>query len=478
MEDLGDLVRLVARTRTSPVTCPECGEPAIRVHDRYWRRLQDLSCCGRPVQVVLQVRRFICDTPACVVATFAEQVDGLTARHQRRTIGLRSLLERVALALAGRAGSRLARVLGAIVSRCTLIRLIRALPDPADRPGRGARRGRLGFQAARPVLRQRPAGNMDTARLIDILPDREAGTFAAWLRAHPGVRADLPGPGRRLRAGRPRRRARARARSPTGGTCGITWATRQEDRRRPPWCIQDHYAALEQAAAQQAPDPSSAPGRRPPPTPRTGPGWCGPAQRYEQVQALKAEGKNIAAIMRELRLAPGTARRYYHAASVDELVAGTLAGWPSKLDDYKPYLHQRWNAGCTNIRPAAPGDHRAGLPRQLRHRLRLPAALQGPGRAARRPGAAQGPPHHQLDPAADPANLDDDEQAQPQRSAGRLPAPGRPAPATSRSSPRSSPAGTASASTPGSPPSAPTTCPTCTPSPTGSNATTPPSSTG
>ena len=42
---------------------------------------------------------------------------------------------------------------------------------------------------------------------------------------------------------------------------------------------------------------------------------------------------------------------------------------------------------------------RAGLPRQLRHRLRLPAALQGPGRAARRPGAAQGPPHHQLDPA-------------------------------------------------------------------------------
>ena len=81
VEDRGDLVWLVVRTRTSPVTCPECGEPATRVHDRYWRRLQDLSCCGRPVQVVLQVRRFICDNPACVVATFAEQVDGLTAKH-------------------------------------------------------------------------------------------------------------------------------------------------------------------------------------------------------------------------------------------------------------------------------------------------------------------------------------------------------------------------------------------------------------
>jgi zinc-finger of transposase IS204/IS1001/IS1096/IS1165 len=73
VEDRGDLVRLVARTRTSPVTCPECGGPAPRVHDRYWRRLQDLACGGRPVQVVLQVRRFICDNPACVVATFAGQ---------------------------------------------------------------------------------------------------------------------------------------------------------------------------------------------------------------------------------------------------------------------------------------------------------------------------------------------------------------------------------------------------------------------
>ncbi len=62
--------------------------------------------------------------------TFAEQVPGVTQRHQRRTPVLRGLLERVALALAGRAGARLAGVLGAVVSRFTLIRLIRALPDP------------------------------------------------------------------------------------------------------------------------------------------------------------------------------------------------------------------------------------------------------------------------------------------------------------------------------------------------------------
>lgn len=86
-----------------------------------------MSCGGRPIQVELEVRRFFCGDGSGPVATLAEQVDGLTAKHQRRTLGLRGLLERVALALAGNAGSRLARAMGQIVSRFALIR---ALPDP------------------------------------------------------------------------------------------------------------------------------------------------------------------------------------------------------------------------------------------------------------------------------------------------------------------------------------------------------------
>ncbi|MEU9480941.1 hypothetical protein [Streptomyces sp. NPDC048191] len=50
-------------------------------------------------------------------ATFAEQVDGLTFRHGRRSAGLQRVLERVAVMPTGRAGSRLAHALAAKVSR-------------------------------------------------------------------------------------------------------------------------------------------------------------------------------------------------------------------------------------------------------------------------------------------------------------------------------------------------------------------------
>ena len=82
----------------------------------------------------LRVRRFFCDNPVCPARTFAEQITGLSSAYARRTPVLMGMLAAIALALAGRAGARLARVLGMSVGRDSLLRLVRALPDPPTTP--------------------------------------------------------------------------------------------------------------------------------------------------------------------------------------------------------------------------------------------------------------------------------------------------------------------------------------------------------
>ncbi|MCW2943188.1 MAG: transposase, partial [Actinomycetia bacterium] len=404
VEDLGDRVRLVARTRTSSVACHGCGVLSARVHDRYRRRLQDLSCAGRPVQVELEVRRFICDNPACPMATFAEQALGLTAKHQRRTVGLRGLLERVALALAGRAGSRLARVLGAIVSRFTLIRLVKAMPDPEI--GQVTVLGIDDWAKRRGQSYASVLVDMDDHRIIDVLPDREAGTFADWLRAHPGVQIIC------------RDRTDAYA---LGGRQGAPDAQQVADR----WddlgeyvkktvaahhgCVKEHYAALKAAAAERAPDPQQAAEQATAAHAENRSHVVRTRDRYEKVQALKAQGKHIAAITRELRLAPGTTRRYFHATSVDELVVASLAGWPSMLDDYKPHLHQRWNSGCTNVQQL----HREVTELGFRGSYATVYAYLAPFKGTAAPPAVPGPPkvrHITSWIRRRPDNLDTDEQ--------------------------------------------------------------------
>jgi transposase len=381
VEDTGEGLRITAGTRTASLACRGCGKVSSRVHDRYVRCLRDLPCGGRPVEVALRVRRFRCPDPGCEVATFAEQVPGLTAWYQRRTAGLRGLLEKTALALAGRAGSRLAAVLGVLVSRHTLIRLVRALPDPEAGPvavpGVDDVAKRKGHSYATVLM------DMDSHRLIDMLPDREAETFADWLRAHPGTGVIC----------RDRGGAYARA-----GREAAPAAVQVADRFH---LWQDLAGAVDKTvlaclAALLAEDPDA------PAEPdgfRDAQGHerklvTRHRERYAAVQKLRAEGCSIRETARRLGLGTRTVLRFDHAASAGELLVKATSR-PSALDPFKPYLNQRWNEGIIS----AAALHReirargwAGSARTVENYLRQFRTAGGRAPAAARLTAPTAPP--------------------------------------------------------------------------------------
>jgi hypothetical protein len=83
---------------------------------------KDLPPAEQSVVKHLTVRRFICSTDNCPRRTFAQPLAQLTAPYARFTTRLGHVLERVGLALAGRAGARLTAQLGFQVGRMTLLR--------------------------------------------------------------------------------------------------------------------------------------------------------------------------------------------------------------------------------------------------------------------------------------------------------------------------------------------------------------------
>ncbi|HEX3305199.1 MAG TPA: ISL3 family transposase, partial [Streptosporangiaceae bacterium] len=303
----------------------------------------DLPLGGRRVQVIAHIRRFKCVNPRCAQSTFSEQIPGLTKPFARRTPPLTDALADVALALAGRPGSRLTAKLAMPCCRDVLIRLIRAHPVPGA--GHIDVLGVDDFAVRRGQSYNTILIDMATHRPVDVLPDRESGTLAAWLRQHPEVRAvcrDRAGAyAEGIRTGAPRAIQVADRFHLWKNLCEAAEKT-----------VAAHHHCLRAAAAAQAgpepPAPVSLPAAEPAAQPRRVRRLAERTRaRYAEVQECLARGLSRAAVSRELNLDIQTVRRFANASCAEELLA-KAEHRSTKLDPFIDLVNQRWNEGVTN----------------------------------------------------------------------------------------------------------------------------------
>ncbi len=330
-----------ARTVAESAACPLCRQPSSHVHSRYGRRLQDLPCSGVPVQLIVQVRRFVCEQTRCPRRIFAERLEGLAAAHAQRTRRVNKLLGALALALAAEAATRLIGSLGLCCSADTFLRRARSAVLPAHpTPGvlgvddwawrKGKTYGSL-------------LVDLERHTLVDLLPDRRADTFEAWLKAHPGVKLivrDRSGP------------------FAEGGRGGAPGAQQVADRfhlvhnwqqmlARFCHCQRKHLYRIQTHAEQPLPETAFLPVEL---RPRRVNVPLQQQQRqmrlelYQQVRKLTATGMSKAEIARTLGIGRATVRLFAKSAQYPEMAPPRRQ--PSLIDPYVPYLHRRWEEGC------------------------------------------------------------------------------------------------------------------------------------
>jgi transposase len=377
-----ELAVLVATTALG-ASCPLCARESTRIHSRYQRTLLDLPVTSYPVRLQLRVRRFFCGSDDCPRCIFAERVPALTRPYAHRTSRMATALRHIGLALGGKAGARLAAVLQLASSPDTLLRLVRQ-PDeqlPAAAPrviGIDDWAKRKGQTYGTIIC------DLETGAVLDLLPDREVATVAAWLEQHPSVEIIS-----RDRAGAYAEAARL------GAPAARQVADRFHVLKNLGEALEELLSRLYQELIQITAEPTAA---APVPPPESG------ANQQDSETALVAPHEEVApgaAISPGDPLAPtsppqaprqaqqrtvelSNARRAVRLARYEEVVRRHNLGWSqqaigkelglssktirrwlkkggfperqppkarrTKLDGHQAYLQQRWAAGCHNAR--------------------------------------------------------------------------------------------------------------------------------
>lgn len=337
-----DQICFFVQSTKRQIDCPLCQQPTARVHSRYERLLTDMPWEGIAVRIRLQVRRFFCQNEACQLALFCERLPEVTERYARQTIRLNQIFRHLGLTVGGESGTKVAAGIGISISADTILRRVRSAPqtqmitpkvlgvdDWAKRKG----------QSYGTIL-----VDLEKHRVVDLLPDRQAGTLADWLKQHPGVEIIS-----RDRAGAYADGARQGA--PNAIQIADRWHLHKNLREAIERALQTKQSFLRQAAKQthQEPTQKSIPPNQSPDPERPGKLalWNERRQqRYQEVRELWQQGVTIRRIAEHFGMHRRTIRMYVKSESCPERLSPRKRS--SQLDRHFDYLAQRWSEGCHN----------------------------------------------------------------------------------------------------------------------------------
>src|SRR5713226_7257830 len=327
---------ILAVVATSPTSCcPLCSEPSSSIHCHYRRVLRDVPCAGRRVQLLLTVRKFSCRNPYCERKVFAERFPTFVEPWARMTIRHCQQITSIGLATCGKGGTRLATRLGIQTTRQTILRRIMALPDSS--PGVILFLGIDDFSFRRGLHFGTSLVNLESRRVVDLLPDREAETSAAWMRHQLDLMAVS-----RDRGGAYASAAREGA--PQATQCADRFHLLKNLGEVVEDLLARHLSAsrkhqVEVALEEQSPDWSPEQKTRRSQTSEDLPSAYQQDRlaRYQQMIQLHEQGMTQGAIAQQIGVSLNTLRRWL-VSGCPETARGPYV---SRLDSYLPYIFQR-----------------------------------------------------------------------------------------------------------------------------------------
>ena len=201
--------------------------------------------------------------------------------------------------------------------------------------------------------------NAESGDVADLLPDREASTLEAWLRAHPGAEVIC------------RDRAGAYAEGAAAGAPGAVqvadrwhlWHNLGEYAEK---AVVAHRGCLTAAATRVPDGPAgdAAPGQQAPEDVRAAAFRPGPdglrdvhgreralvsrtRERHAAVHELLQAGRSQREAAEILGLSRNTVNRFARESDAARLLVKSTSR-ENKLDPFKPYINSRWNEGVTS----------------------------------------------------------------------------------------------------------------------------------